>query len=355
MCKVMGQVNKKESAAKESDLNYALAKQHADSAMRLMDAHQIVPLPRHYAVWYAHASEGNVELTREIEKATEKSVTMDDSLTDYLYTKYIETTPEHASEAQADAKKLLADILKVIGDFSGETSSYQQEMSSHIKDLEDHSQSGDVGSMVKQIIASAAKLKDSGNQLNQKLAEAQAEAENLRENLAQATSEAQRDFLTGVFNRKALDKMMDELARYSRENNTPLCLLMIDIDHFKKFNDTYGHLIGDEVLKMVAKILTGTLKGKDIVARFGGEEFAVLLPSTPLEGALVVAELLRRSISSKELKRRDTGDMIGKITVSIGVAAFRPKEDTIPVFIKRADDALYRSKENGRNQVTREA
>jgi diguanylate cyclase len=347
--------NVQEAKLSESELTYAKVKRDAEKALRIMDERQIAPLPRHYSVWYSYVAAENKELLLEIEKAAEKNVDLDEGLSEYLYGKYFEPNLSASGDAQAEAKKLLADILKVVGDFSGETSSYQQEIDTQIKDLEDHAQTGDVGDMVKQIIASAAKLKDSGAQLNQKLAEAQAEAENLREDLAQVTSEAQRDFLTGVFNRKALDRMMDDLAKFSEENKTPLCLLMIDIDYFKKFNDTYGHLIGDEVLKMVAKILTGTLKGKDIVARFGGEEFAVLLPSTPLEGAMVVAELLRKAISSKELKRRDTGDTIGKITVSIGVAAYRVGDDTIPVFIKRADEALYRSKELGRNRVTRES
>jgi diguanylate cyclase len=337
-----------------ADMSFDTIRSNAEKVLNLMDEKQIAPLPRHYNVWYSYVTEENKDLIEEVSKATSKDVAIDENLSEYLYGKYIE--PPAAADTQADAKKLLADLLQVIGDFSGETSSYQQEMDTHVRGLEQASvDNEDVNAMVRKIIESASKLKESGEHLNKRLEEAQAEAENLREDLAQATSEAQRDFLTGVFNRKALDRMMDDLARFSEENSTPLCLLMIDIDHFKKFNDTYGHLIGDEVLKMVSKILTNTLKGKDVVARFGGEEFAVLLPSTPLDGALIVADLLRKAISSKELKRRDTGDTIGKITVSIGVAAYRPNEDTIPVFIKRADEALYRSKELGRNRVTSEA
>lgn len=342
-------------SASNSDASYQTVCEYAKKVLQLMEDKHIAPLPRHYSVWYAYVAQEHPELMTEVARAAEKNVDVDTGLSDYLYGKFIET--RSSNDTQTEAKKLLASLLKVIGDFSGETSSYQQEIDSHVRDLEgvqQESDGDDVTSMLQKIIQSTAKLKESGQQLNKKLEEARAEAEILREDLAQVTSEAQRDFLTGVFNRKALDRMMDDLAEYAQENDTPLCLLMIDIDHFKKFNDTFGHLIGDEVLKMTSKILTNTLKGKDIVARFGGEEFAVLLPSTPLEGGMVVAELLRKAISSKELKRKDTGESIGKITVSIGVAAYRAGEDTIPVFIKRADEALYRSKELGRNRVTRE-
>jgi diguanylate cyclase len=141
----------------------------------------------------------------------------------------------------------------------------------------------------------------------------------------------------------------------AKETQGELCLLMIDIDHFKKFNDRFGHLIGDEVLKTVAKTLINTLKGQDMVARFGGEEFVVILPTTKIEGAMIVAESIRSAIASKELKRKDTGESFGVITISMGVARFRHDSDTLPLLMKRADDALYESKKNGRNRVTRES
>ncbi|MEQ1790285.1 MAG: GGDEF domain-containing protein [Rickettsiales bacterium] len=130
---------------------------------------------------------------------------------------------------------------------------------------------------------------------------------------------------------------------------------MIDVDNFKMFNDKFGHLLGDEVLKIVARTLTDTLKGRDVVARFGGEEFVVFLPETPIEGAMRVAEMIRAGIAGKGLKRKDTGETFGSITVSLGVSRFRHDDDTLLTLIKRADEALYSSKNNGRNQVTKEA
>jgi diguanylate cyclase len=140
----------------------------------------------------------------------------------------------------------------------------------------------------------------------------------------------------------------------AKEHHSDLCLMMIDIDHFKRFNDKFGHLLGDEVLKTVARTLTDTLKGRDVVARFGGEEFVVILPDTPIEGAMKVAEMIRSAIAGKELKRKDTGETYGTITVSVGIAHYRAATDTLPTLIKRADDAMYHSKQTGRNRVTRE-
>src|SRR6185312_12323338 len=147
------------------------------------------------------------------------------------------------------------------------------------------------------------------------------------------------------------EKLFEEYAAAARQGHTEMCLLMIDIDHFKNFNDEFGHLLGDEVLKIVARTLTEILKGRDVVARFGGEEFVAILPETPIEGAMKVADIIRGAIAGRELKRKDTGTSFGSITVSIGVARYRPEEDTLPTLIQRADTALYTSKHGGRNRV----
>jgi diguanylate cyclase len=211
-----------------------------------------------------------------------------------------------------------------------------------------------VQDIVKELINATAALKQKGEKISKKLEESTNEISSLKKNLQQVTIESQRDFLTGVFNRKTFEKYVDEQIVLAKQKHTTMCLMMIDIDHFKMFNDRFGHLLGDEVLKIVARTLTDILKGRDVVARFGGEEFIVILPETPLEGAMKVAEMIRTAIASKELKRRDTGENYGTITVSIGVSRFREDSDTLPILIKRADDALYVSKNSGRNRVSRE-
>ena len=128
-------------------------------------------------------------------------------------------------------------------------------------------------------------------------------------------------------------------------------MVLIDLDHFKQINDRYGHVFGDTVLKAVAQAIRSCVKGRDLVARYGGEEFVVLLPGTDVAGACALAEQVRTTISGARIRRGSTNEMVGAITVSLGVATRRPAEG-MQSLVERADQALYRSKTGGRNQVS---
>ena len=168
-----------------------------------------------------------------------------------------------------------------------------------------------------------------------------------------AKTEATVDFLTGVANRKAFDEALTKLVGESNAASGDLCLLMIDIDHFKGFNDKYGHIVGDEVLKFVSKKIKQIVKGRDFLARYGGEEFALILPQTSLGGAKTVAENIRVFFAQARLKSTATSTKLGVITVSIGAAYYRSGEP-LESFVNRFDKALYFAKNNGRNRVATE-
>jgi diguanylate cyclase len=158
------------------------------------------------------------------------------------------------------------------------------------------------------------------------------------------------DPLTGIQNRRAFDESLTEILEHAQANNEPVCLLMVDIDHFKAVNDSHGHVVGDAVLKQVASAINDTVRGGDVLARYGGEEFVVLLPSTTMEGAERVADNICNKVRNKHMDRNSVGKDIGKVTVSVGVALFHAQESNEELLV-RADTALYRAKESGRNRV----
>lgn len=322
-----------------------------------MARHHVSPTPDHYALWYKYAQGNDKELVREIDNAIQHNIPFTREACASLHKSFVQTAERQqkkVDDATSNAQKVLAEMLSVAMGLSGETQSYNKNLDHYMDQISDLGE-GDTKHILKNLFAATATLKQSSEGISQKLDESTKEIEILRKSLEQVTSESQRDHLTGAYNRKAFENMFEEQRNLAIDNKTDLCLLMIDIDHFKRFNDTFGHLLGDEVLKIVARALINTLKGRDVVARFGGEEFVVMLPETQLESAMRVAEIIRNNIASKELKQKNTGENYGSITVSIGVALLRPDSDTLASVIKRADDALYRSKHAGRNCVTQEA
>ncbi len=152
------------------------------------------------------------------------------------------------------------------------------------------------------------------------------------------------DTLTGALSRKVFNEIIGIKVMEAKHRGTPLGMIIFDIDYFKKINDRYGHLVGDNVLKEVAQIVKSNIRESEYFVRWGGEEFVILLPNTNLHGTKMVAEKLRRAVESHQF--RD----IERLTCSFGVTVLK-KEDTITSFIKRADEALYEAKKGGRNQV----
>ena len=321
-----------------------------------MQRHRVLPVPDNYALWYAHLSGQSPELSKEISQIAEQKVAFSQQVNDYLREKYLRPVNRNAVEAVShDTRQILNKVIGMVQEYSGDALAYHKQIGEHADRLELHGDEHDVHELLGEVVSQLRELQVSGDTFNSKMDESRREIESLRKNLDRITTESRRDFLTGVFNRRALDESMVAMVDEAREEGGELTFLMVDIDKFKHFNDQWGHAIGDEVLKTVAQVLKQSVRGKDVVARFGGEEFCVLLYGTPLQGARVVAETIRSTIAKASLKRRDTKQTLGQITVSIGISRFRhEEEDTIPFFIKRADDAMYGAKTAGRNRVVSE-
>jgi diguanylate cyclase len=197
------------------------------------------------------------------------------------------------------------------------------------------------------------RMRRANHLLEQQLSASRDDIAALQRDLDEIRRDSMLDPLTKIYNRKYFDEGLQHAMAQAETDGTALGLLLLDIDRFKMFNDTWGHQTGDQVLRLVAMTLKSNIKGKDIAARYGGEEFAAILPETDLSGALIVADNVRRAVQSKELLRRSTNEKLGRITASIGVASYR-KGDTIASLVERADRCLYAAKRSGRNRICSE-
>lgn len=326
-----------------------------ERALALLKQHQLAPTPEHYALFYTYAMGMNPDLTEEMARLGKEQGTLSAATAKNLYAKYVVANSNERllNDVTQNAGKVLSDVVRIVGEFSTQTTSYNQDVDEYMNKLSVTIEDGNLKGLVKELISATATIKQRGETLNRELEQSNQEIKSLKRNLDQLTQESQRDFLTGAYNRKALDALLQEqLAQHTHAGE--LSLLMIDIDHFKQFNDKFGHQLGDEVLKIVSRAIMYSVRGKDIVARYGGEEFCVVLPGTPLMGAAKVAENIRTTIATRKLQRKDTGESFGSLTVSIGATQLRVK-DNMETLIRRADDALYTSKHNGRNRITSEA
>jgi diguanylate cyclase len=194
-------------------------------------------------------------------------------------------------------------------------------------------------------------VREENQALESQLADTTDELGRLREHLEQVRRDAMTDALTNLSNRKAFDETLDRTCAQAHARGEPAVLAVVDIDHFKVFNDTWGHQTGDQVIRYVASVIGRVAEGARFAARYGGEEFAVIFPGEKSSVALAALEAAREEISSRILKRRSTNEDLGAITISTGIAEYRAG-DTPAALLERADGALYASKRSGRNRTS---
>lgn len=208
----------------------------------------------------------------------------------------------------------------------------------------------EIAIIVKFLLAENAKMQHEAGELKKNLEQSKSQIDKLRSHLAEAQEMGMRDPLTSLSNRRYFDASLARELADAQARGTPLSLVMGDIDNFKKINDLFGHQIGDEILKMFARVLTDNVHARDTVARYGGEEFAIVLPETRLESARQLTERLRSQVESMQLAISESGQEIGTVTASFGVAELGAADDA-EALIQRADAKLYEAKCAGRNRV----
>jgi diguanylate cyclase len=324
----------------------------ADVAWDGMRAHGIAPTPRHYEIWYAHCGAENPALSDRLDGLLKQEAPITPGLLDELYREFfafgidVTVVRDSAGELQQIGTEM-ADRVNadrtVVESLGNALSAWN--LATHAPPT-----SRDLARSSATLNSATALTSERLGALEQLFAASVLRISELKQKLAAAEDDASRDALTGLANRRCFDASLRIAAQQAADDDAPLTLLMIDLDHFKRFNDDYGHSVGDQILRLVGQVLVEQIKGRDIASRYGGEEFAVILPGTDLAGGVTVGEQLRRTLQQRPLVDRGTMQRLGVLTCSIGVAQYGADMQAGDL-IDQADRALYRAKHLGRNQV----
>lgn len=327
------------------------AERFAAAALAAMARLGIAPTPNNYLIWYSHCSGCYPELSRRLAALEQRSEFSEELLAE-LHERFFGTGRQVRllNETCQRIETTMTHLLGQVGGMSRDAGDYGDKLAGFSDSLSEPRSIADLQAVVAEVLEETRRMQGRAERLEQELHESSRQIEGLRTDLASAQREANTDSLTGLANRKYFDHEFRAAAEDACSSGQPLSLLLADIDHFKQFNDTYGHQVGDQVLRLVAQVLTRSVKGRDLAARYGGEEFAVILPQTDLEGALKLAEQIRLTVAGNRIRLKSSGQPLGKITLSIGCAQCAAGEAITDV-IQRADDALYRAKRAGRNRV----
>ncbi len=332
------------------------AKRIFDRLVDTFNELQINPTPLNYYVWYQYFKGDNPEFRQEMDAILHDPFGYNDRAGKRLYEQFLtlEDDSESSSEFDRAFRRLVDVMVKKMNSWSDKLEAHTQKLDECANSLANPDlDAEEVKKISNTMVETAQSMNESSRAFQLEMMDSSEEVRKLRDQLIEAQAAALTDELTEIGNRKAFNNALEELSLTADQADNPnnLCLILSDIDHFKKFNDTYGHLIGDSVLRYYANIMKKKQRENEVICRYGGEEFAILISDSSLEDARHRAEQIRVDIESSTLKRKNSNEPLTTITASFGVAHYHGSMEHIDNFVARADKALYKAKENGRNQV----
>lgn len=329
------------------------ASEYMRLAIPIMKKYGIAMTPANYAVWYEYVSGSNVALNDAVDLHIDEHGSLSDSQSADLYQRFFEREKDQTAllEMRQDLRRVLEEILSYVSSGVNSSKQSRENLAASLAKLHPDMSREQVHQVIEEVLSETRLAMSSGTQLTERLNSAMAEMQDLRQDLDDTRREAKTDTLTKLANRKAFDDVIAKVTKDADKSGIEVCLIFGDLDLFKNINDKHGHMVGDQVLKVVAATLKGAVKGRDLVARYGGEEFTIVLLNTSLANAMKLADAIRVEIASKRIQRKDTRESLGSITMSFGVARYVPSEG-IESLLQRADRALYMSKRKGRNAVS---
>ena len=312
--------------------------------------------PANYEVWVAYLSGTYPDLNSEIDARLARGEAFTDELNEDLYERYFAQNrlSVRMVEASAGIARELADVVASLRNAGSLAGDYSGALQAAARDMERGADPEAFCSIVARLATATRVMAEHNLKLEQQMEASSRQVEVLQTTLQHVRTEALTDGLTGLANRRHFDETLRSCIANEDAAPAGLCLMLCDIDHFKRVNDQWGHQVGDQVLRYVATILGAQADRDCLAARYGGEEFAVIMPGTDRITAEATAERIRLAVKAKRLSRRSTGEMLGSVTVSLGVAGYRPGEPAAAL-LARADACLYQSKRTGRDRCTMDA
>jgi diguanylate cyclase len=327
----------------------------SSKTLELLHQHGLSATPQNYELCFLYCVNQTPELSQAFAAILKRETPPEPEELSRLYDRFCrkgsagETVADVGVRMQEELKKL-ASLLESTGN---DTAAYGKTLNAFAIQLDKGEVSPQLRTLLAGVAAATRAIEARNHNLEAQLAQSAEEVKTLRERIDTIRSESLTDTLTNLANRRCLDEKLEEAIAEALAEGNDLSVLVGDVDHFKRFNDTWGHATGDQVLRLVAQCFKANTKGRDTTARYGGEEFVVIMPHTALNNAVTVASQIRAAVETKKIVKRSTGESLGTITVSIGAARYRPGECASD-FLSRADRCMYAAKNGGRNQVIHE-
>jgi diguanylate cyclase len=333
--------------------NSAQAAGYLRQAIPMMVKYNIVPNPLNYTLWYSYYSKAFPSLNKELDETLERYGTCPPDTSESLFFQHINELDNDNKQQLIQFQNAFSHLVDHLSDSmdhtAQQTNSYSQALMENLTELGIHSVDAAITPVLNKLSANASAICTANEEFQGQLSAAQSEIKALKAELENSKKEANTDPLTGLYNRRVFETIYNQFVA-DKSNHDDITLILMDVDKFKIFNDTHGHLVGDQILKVIGQLLKKECKDPILPVRLGGEEFGLLCPRLKLEQAKIVAEDIRVKLASVPFSSKRTGERIPPVTASFGVAQKRPN-DGLTNIIERADQALYAAKNAGRNQV----
>ena len=343
----------KPDTPKSENAEFKAAEALAAKAMLLANTYQTPPVPKTYEVWYSYASGIPEAVARKINKILEKGGSLGTYELDQVHLEHLSATEQERRHQDAVSYHLdreMDEIAKLVQAHLSSSDSYSGSLTKMAGNLSANSSPSQVRSAIELLLRENARMRSETSALNECLTKSRAQVRRLRSSLEKSREKELRDPMTNLANRRFFETRLAQEVVEAEKTKAPMCLVLLDIDHFKVINDTHGHLVGDDVLRYFATILMANVKGRDLAARYGGEEFALILPARQADSARTLCKHIMHQLDKSRLVLSQGKKPIGKLTASFGVATFRAGDDPEQL-LTRADEKLYEAKKSGRNRI----